>query len=133
MIALYSVVDAGGMRVSKTYHGGNIAPYIVWFFLLDMMGIFALNLARHGARLPARLKAEIGFGALAGVLSLGSFGFALIAYSLAPVAQMAAMRETSVVFGALLAILILKEPFGTRRMALAGLLALGLILMQTAA
>ena len=67
---------------------------------------------------------------MAATVGAASYGFALFALDIAPVAPMAAMRETSVVFGALLAALILKEPFGRRRILLAILLAAGLVLLQ---
>ena len=61
---------------------------------------------------------------------LATYTLALYAYSVAPVAPMAALRETSIVFGAILAALVLKEPFGLRRGVLALTLAGGLALLQ---
>jgi len=53
-----------------------------------------------------------------------------MAASLDDVAPLAALRETSVVFGAIFAASFLKEPFGKRRIALATLLVTGLAFMQ---
>ena len=69
-------------------------------------------------------------GILAGLLGFVTYTTALYAFSIAPIAGLAALRETSVIFGALLAVFWLKESFGTRRIILAIILALGLILMH---
>ncbi|NNE58253.1 MAG: EamA family transporter [Hellea sp.] len=131
MIALYSVVDAAGMRLSKSVLNQGWT-YIVWFFLLDCLGMPVLVAMRRRGALIAAVKPQIPAGLLAGLLSLISFGLALYAFSLAPVAKMSAMREVSVVFGALFAATFLKEPFGRRRVILAIILASGLFLMQSA-
>ena len=65
------------------------------------------------------------------LFNLTTYGLALYAYSIAPVAPMAALRETSIVFCALLAALVLKEPFWLKRIALAVLLVSVLVVMQT--
>lgn len=131
MIALYSVIDAGGMRISREA-AGQVWSYMVWFFLLDGIGMLVLCGFLRRGRLARDMKAQMGWGVIAGILSLLTFGMALYAFSIAPIAQMSAMRETSVVFGAILAALLLGEPFGGRRIALACLLASGLVLMQIA-
>ena len=64
------------------------------------------------------------------LFNLTTYGLALYAYSIAPVAPMAALRETSIVFGAILGALVLKEPFGLKRTLLAICLAFGLVLLQ---
>jgi len=69
---------------------------------------------------------------MAGFLGLITYTTALYAFSIAPIAGLAALRETSVIFGAILAALWLKENFGIRRIVLAIILAIGLILMHTA-
>lgn len=129
MIALYSVVDGAGMRMSRAT-SGQVWGYMVWFFLLDCVLITPLALYRRRGKLRAVITKEFRWGTLAGISSLITFGLALYAFSLAPIAQMSAMRETSVVFGAVFAALILKEPFGARRIWPACALAAGLILMQ---
>lgn len=129
MIALYSVIDAGGMRANREATG-RVLSYIVWFFLLDGIGVFCVMLSRRRQTWRADMAAQAKTGIATGLLTLVTFTLALYAFSIAPVAQMSAMRETSVVFGAILAAVLLKEPFGARRIALAFILAAGLILMQ---
>lgn len=125
LTALYTVVDAKGIRIS-----GDRVSYLVWFFLIDGIGIAIIVAVLRGRKLQEAFKSQLSAGVLAAILSILSYGGALIALSLAPVAKLAAIRETSVIFGAVLAAVWLKESFGLRRMALASTLAFGLILMQ---
>ena len=78
----------------------------------------------------AYILADWRGGILAGLFGLITYTTALYAFSIAPIAGLAALRETSVIFGAILAVFWLKESFGKRRIILAIILALGLILMH---
>ena len=129
MIALYSVIDAAGMRAART-ELGQVWSYMVWFFVLDCVLITPLAIYRRRRNLKHAIARELKWGAIAGVFSLLTFGLALYAFSIAPVAQMSAVRETSVVFGAIFAAKVLKEPLGMRRIVLACVLVTGLILLQ---
>ncbi len=131
MIATYSVIDGAGMRLARV-DGASIASYMVYFFLLDISFLPALTLIRRRGNIARLVKQELKSGIIGGATSTVTYGLALIAFSLAPIAQMSAVRETSVVFGAFFAAYILKEPLGGRRIALALMLAFGLLLMQSA-
>ena len=67
---------------------------------------------------------------IAGLLGVLTYGLALIALSLGPVAQIAALRETSILFAALIGTLILGEPFGAKRVVAGVLAVVGIGLMQ---
>ncbi len=125
MTALYSVNDASGARAA-------VSPlqYLAWFYPMVALPLLLTGILRRGARLPGLMRQELRSGAIAAVFGSASYFLALLAFTLAPVGPMAAMRETSIVFGALLATLVLKEPFGRRRIFLAILLAAGLVLVQ---
>ena len=92
--------------------------------------------ARRNSSTPARnastpaAKREARPALYSTVFNASTYGLALYAYASAPVAPMAALRELSIVFGAVLAALVLKEPFGLRRTMLAICLAAGLVLLQ---
>ena len=131
MIALYSVVDAASMRVSKEILQQGWT-YIVWFFLMDILALPLFVAWRRRHNFVAAFKPELKYGSLSGILSVAGFGLALYAFSIAPIAKMSAIRETSVVFGAVFAVYFLKESFGPQRIFLAVLLAFGLCLMQLA-
>lgn len=126
IIAIYTVVDALGVRAA-----GNALQYVATLFLLDGWP-FALIvfLQRRGAVLPyARRRWPLALGGA--VASMGSYGIALWAMTRAPVATVAALRETSVLFAVLLGTLLLKETFTQRRLIgtctiVAGVMALRL-------
>ena len=75
------------------------------------------------------VAAEPGRCAFAGAASAGAYILVLIAARSAPLGLVAAVRETSVVFGALGGWLILGEPFGRRRLVAAAMIAAGLALL----
>lgn len=125
MTALYSVNDASGVRAT-----GNPLTYLAWFSLVTALPILVTALVRRGRRWPDLARRQFRSAAPAAVLGAASYGLALFAFSIAAIGPMAAMRETSVVFGAILAALILKEPFGIKRSLLAIFLAAGLVMLQ---
>ena len=127
LIACYSVNDAAGTRTAP-----SAFAYIVWFFAFVSLPIatIAIILSRH--RLRANFRREARVALPTSVIGITSFGLALYAFSLAPVAPLVALRETSVVFGAVLATFLLREPFGTRRIMLSLALAACLLLLQSA-
>ena len=114
----------------------RIAPhrfaFIAWFFVIEGLGIAILISYLKRENLKEKIATDYKGGIMAGVLGLISYSMALYTFSIAPIAGLAALRETSVIFGAILATLWLKEDFGLRRIVLAIILAFGLILMHTA-
>jgi len=125
VIAIYTVVDALGARAS-----GNALQYVVALFVLDGWPFALMVFMRRGGAVAwpyARMRWPVA--ALGAVASLGSYGIALWAMTRAPVATVAALRETSVLFAALLGAWFLKEAFNLRRAAgtaaiVAGVMAL---------
>ncbi len=126
-IAAYSVVDARGIRLAD-----HVGTYIVWLFLLDWIGITAAMLVSRRGRIWSGIRPQIWNGTLGGLLGTISYGAALWAFTLADTANVTAIRETSVVFGALFGAIFLREPFGRRRIAAASILAAGLMLLEFA-
>lgn len=124
----YTIVDAHAIRLAPA-----AMTFVAWFFLLDgiiMIPIFAV--LRRG-RAGALLRAEGRQGVMAGLASLVSFGSALIALRLAPVGIVSALRETSVVFGMLIAGLVLRERVDRRRVGATVVIAAGAILILVTA
>jgi drug/metabolite transporter (DMT)-like permease len=111
VIAVYTVVDGLGVRAS-----GNALQYVATLFVLDGWPFGLMVLRRRGWAVAwpyARLRAPLAIvGASA---SLGSYGIALWAMTRAPVAMVAALRETSVLFAVLIGAFLLKEAFTVRR------------------
>jgi phosphonate utilization associated putative membrane protein len=111
IIAVYTVVDALGARAS-----GNALQYIAALVVLDGWPFALIVFARRGGAVVWPYAARRWPVALVGSLaSLGSYGIALWAMTRAPVALVAALRETSVLFAALLGSWFLKEAFTLRR------------------
>jgi drug/metabolite transporter (DMT)-like permease len=126
-IALYNVADARGVRLAP-----NPFTFILWLFVLDAAGVTTLAVVRRRLQLVETVRTQWRFGVTAGLLSILSYGSAVYAYTLMETAKVSALRETAVVWAALMGAFLLKESFGRRRMAAAAALAAGLVLMQFA-
>ena len=131
VIAIYTVVDALGARMA-VQGGGNAFQYVALLFVLDGWPFALIVLRRRGmaVALPYA-RARWPVASFAAMASLGSYGIALWAMTRAPVATVAALRETSVLFAALLGSWFLKEAFTLRRaigtaVIVAGVMALRL-------
>jgi len=124
-IAAYTVIDAAGVRAAPTPFS-----YIAWMFVtmgLVIVGLFAI-LTR--GTLFASMRQQWRPGAIAGVLSILTYGLALYALSIGPTAPLAALREAGLVTALIIAVVFLKERVTVARaMAVLGILAgAGLIL-----
>jgi drug/metabolite transporter (DMT)-like permease len=95
-----------------------------------VMALYAL--ARNGGRALGDAGRLWRTGLGGGALQLGSYGIAIWAMTVAPIAIVAALRETSVLFGALIAVIVLKEPLRMGRVLAALLIVTGLVLIRLA-
>jgi phosphonate utilization associated putative membrane protein len=118
IIAVYTFVDGIGVR-TETGGGGQTLRYVLWLFVLDGLPYPLLVWLRRG---PEGRRAIIDYArqrwplaALGGTASIGSYAIALWAMTRAPVASVAALRETSVLFATVIGTLVLKEKFGLQR------------------
>ena len=125
IIAAYTLVDGRGARLS-----GNPHAYAVAFFVANGLAMGAVGLLRH----RADLRAAVSIGWIVplggGVLSFISYWVALWAMTKAPIAVVAAVRETSVLFAAAIGVLFLKEPLVPARIVAAILVMGGLVLIR---
>jgi drug/metabolite transporter (DMT)-like permease len=110
-IAAYTVIDAQGVRAAPT-----AASYIVWTFILLGGGIGALFAAWRGKAFLLSAATQWKPGLLAGALSILTYGLALWAFRLGATPRLAALRETSILFGTALAVLFLGERLTRQRM-----------------
>ena len=124
-IALYNVTDAHGARLAE-----EPFTFIAWLFLFDCVGILCLAAIRRRGQWREAIRLRWRYGVAGGALSILSYGAALYAFTLMETAKVSALRETSVLFGALMGAILLKEGFGARRIVGAVILVLGLALMQ---
>lgn len=127
IIAVYTFVDGRGVRTAVA-DGGSVLSYVVLLFVLDGLPYPGLVLARSSAAarraIAAYARRRWPLALLGGLASLGSYAIALWAMTRAPVAIVSALRETSVLFGSLLGVWILKERFSLQR-ALGALVIVG--------
>ena len=121
----YTLCDGQGVRVA-----GDKWGYIVWLFVLDAPGLILIAYWRRGPALFALVARRWKVGAIGGALSMAAYGIAIYAMSQAFMAQVAALRETSVIFAAIFSALILKERFHPRRYAAVAMVALGAALLH---
>ncbi|MEZ5995288.1 MAG: DMT family transporter [Hyphomonadaceae bacterium] len=119
-IASYSLVDALGARV-----GGDAVQYVGWQMALQSLPMMVFAFTRRGRRLFTDAAVAPWRGLAVGVISFAGYGLVLWAQTFAPIAQVTALRETSVVWGALIAFLFLRERLGARRWAGAAIVAAG--------
>ncbi|APW40709.1 phosphonate utilization protein [Rhodoferax koreense] len=128
IIAIYTVVDGLGVRAS-----GNATAYVAALFLLDGIPYMMLVMWQRGAGRRAALRYMAGRWKIATVgtmASIGSYGIALWAMTRAPVASVAALRETSVLFAALIGAAFLGERFGWQRAAGTLVILAGVMLLR---
>jgi drug/metabolite transporter (DMT)-like permease len=124
-IAAYTTVDGLGVRLS-----GAATGYIGWLMLLESLCVPAWALARRRDVAVGTSRRVLVSGVTAGALSLLAYGLVLWAQTRGPLAPIAALRETSVIFGAIIAAVVFREPFGRSRIAATVLVVLGVLLLN---
>lgn len=125
IIACYTVIDGIGVR-----NAGDALSYTLWLFFLDAWGIVAIAIWRRPGQLVPHLRKRWGFGLAGALATVGSYGVVLWAMSVASIAAVAAIRETSVIFAALLGTRYLGEAMGGLRIASALLVAAGAVVIR---
>ncbi|MBV9331518.1 MAG: EamA family transporter, partial [Alphaproteobacteria bacterium] len=103
-IGAYTVIDASGVRSVA-----DPLSYILWFFVMHGASVLFTAPGIRGRKVILEARRHWRLGALLGALSIGTYGAAMLAYRFGATAQLAALRETSVLFGTLLATRFLGE------------------------
>lgn len=133
IIALYTFVDGKGVRTAVAA-GHSAASYVVLLFVLDGFPYALLVWSRRSAEQRRQAltyaRSRWPLAALGGAASIGSYAIALWAMTQAPVASVAALRETSVLFATLLATWLLKERFGLQRALGTAVLVAGVMALR---
>jgi len=125
VIVVYTLVDGVGVRLA-----GNAWSYVVWLFFLNAVPLLLVMLVANGSALLPAARRGWRTAFAGGALTLGAYGLVLWAMTQAPIALVAALRETSVIFGVAIASLLLKERFGATRWTAAVLVAAGAAAMK---
>lgn len=126
IVASYSVVDAYGARLS-----GNWASFTAWLIVADSLTFFCLIYTIKGHLLWTTLWHDRGRMLASGCLGVVSFSVFLWALSRSPVGPVSALRESSVLFAILIGTVIHRESRSLHKLAGAGLVVAGLVLIAS--
>lgn len=127
-IAGYSFLSGLGIRKSESLLG-----YIAWLEISTGVGMVSVAYLRRRVSIAGFVRTQWRVGAVAGLLSVVGYAIALWAMSVLPMAPVVALRETSVVFAAIIGSVLLREGFTTRRVVAATAILVGVVLIATGA
>jgi drug/metabolite transporter (DMT)-like permease len=126
VISSYTYVDGIGARAA-----GDPIAYTLWICILPPIPLFAYAFATRGTATVVRhVRLSWKRGLFGGTGSVASYGLALYAMTKAPIAAVAALRETSILFALLISVLILKERASPWRYVAGGIIAAGGLAMK---
>lgn len=125
LIAAYTVCDGIGVRAA-----GSALGYIVWLFVIDGIAYGAVVLWQRRARPLRELSSVLRPALIGGTLSMIAYGIVIWAMSIAPLALVSAVRETSVVLAAAIGTRMLGEGMAGRRLASAILVCGGIVALR---
>ena len=125
LIAAYTIADGMGVRVA-----GNAFSYIVWLFLLEPVPICAWLLLRERAGWFGYMRAHPGKIAAGSFAAAAAYGMVIYAMGVAPMGLVSSLRETSVIFAAIIGTVLFHEPFGRQRIVAAALVCCGVALIK---
>lgn len=120
VIACYTLIDGVGVRRS-----GAPAAYTLWIFLLTGVALTAWALIAERRAFGRYICGNWMLGLVGGVGTISSYGLALWAMTVAPVAVVAALRETSILFGTAISAFVLNERIGRARLVGVCIIAVG--------
>ncbi len=123
-IAGYTLVDAGAVATTP------VPVYAAWMFLVQGPVMPLIAVVRRGRGLLRVPWSSLGIGFVGGLVSLAAYGLVLVAQTSGATAAVAALRETSIVIGAVIGTLFLGERFGWRRAVAAAVVVVGIVLVD---
>lgn len=124
-IGVFTIMDANGVQLVKSSWS-----YIGWLFVLFAINTNLLAWVRRRHVYAQQLKLEFKRGILAGILGSSSYILALLAFRTGSTAEIAALRETSIVFAMLIGYFLLKEEIGPRRITAVVIISIGAIVIK---
>ncbi len=124
-IAVYALADGMGVRRS-----GAAFAYIAWLFVLSGVPILLATLWLRRGRIAAAFRPHLKAGIFGGLIAALAYSIAIWAMSIAPIALVVSVRETSVLIAAAIGSLFLKESFGRRRIVAAAIIVAGAALLN---
>jgi drug/metabolite transporter (DMT)-like permease len=124
-IGAYTVVDGLGVRAS-----GHPLGYILWLFVIDCVPLGLYTVATRRGRLWPYFRAHWRACLIGGVMCGTAYGLVVFSLGLGAMAYVSALRETGVIFAAVIGSALLRESFGRRRVLAASLVAAGILIMN---
>lgn len=125
VLSAYTVVDGLAVRIPEA-----ALSYVVWMFVLDGLTMLVIARVWRGERIYTAMRDRWKTGIALGVISALNFCIVLWALSFAAMGPVAALRETSVVFAAIIGAVFMKESFGPRRIVAAIGIVVGIVFMN---
>lgn len=125
IIAGYTLVDGKGVRVS-----GSAIAYTLWIFLLTGLSILIWALINHYERLKNYTPNNWHLGMIGGIGTIASYALALWAMTIAPIAIIAALRESSILFATLISLFMLKEKISRTRILSSVIIVIGAFFLR---
>lgn len=125
LIGIYTVIDGQGVRLA----GGELR-FIAWSFFLDGIPMTLAVLWLRRGRIGAFLRDEGPRAFVGGVIAMLAYSIVLWSLAHGAMAHVSALRETGVIFAALIGTRVLGEPFGRVRVGAALVIAAGALLMR---
>jgi drug/metabolite transporter (DMT)-like permease len=125
LIAMYTVVDGLGVRAA-----GNALSYIVWLFIFEVTPIACILLLYRRRAWLEYMRSNMATVVAGGIASSAAYGLVIFAMGLGAMAVVSSLRETSVIFAAIIGAIFLHEPFGRARIRAAVLVAIGIGIMR---
>lgn len=123
--ATYTLIDGLGARVS-----GDAAGYVAWVFIADGVIFTTVSLLWRGTKILPRDGKSWGLATFASAASYGSYAVAIWAMTFAPLAVVAALRETSILFAVLMGWLVFGEKITAEKAIAAAVIVSGVILTR---
>ena len=127
VIAVYTIIDGTGARLA-----GDPWAYIVWLFVLDAIPFSIYMVVTRKRQFAVALVERRWHGLVGGALSAAAYAISVWAMTKAPVALVASLRETSVLFATLIGARLLREKLTARRWAGVGAVVVGVVALKAA-
>lgn len=135
-LLLFGLAAGGALAAGTLIDGtavrrfGDPFTYLVWLEIFEHLPLPLFALMQRRPQYIAVLRTQWKAAGAGAVSRIGSYGLMVFAMSLAAIAPLAALRETSVIFAALIAHFVMKEPFGWRRIGATTLVITGIGVLQ---
>ncbi len=124
-IAAYSVVDGIGVRLS-----GSVSGYMAWMTFLEIFPLLLYTYFKRGPKLFGAIANNAAPMMMGGILAVGGYWIVIWAMTQAPIALVAALRETSIIIAALIGAYYFKEPAGKRRIIAAVIVCISVVILR---